>query len=207
MSAIYRTANFLFLIIFWNWSPVKNMIKSIWFRCFTLGNAECILFSQDQDSSAADLCETSTTPPEWPLLTLTQTELTLSTPKPAQVLCFLSQQLAQRPIHLPHRNWCPSSALPCLIIWSVPRFGPLSFYSPVLTAAITWLLAPPFPPRESWNCLLLAILFPVLTPLNPFLHRGTSIVCEIQIGLCWKPLIRLPLFSVKIKSQNPLHSL
>lgn len=133
---------------------------------------------------------------------------THSTPKPAQVLCFLSQQLAQRPIHLPHRNWCPSSALPCLIIWSVPRFGPLSFYSPVLTAAIAWLLAPPFPPRKLWNSLLLAILlFPVLTPLNPFLHHGTSIICEIQIGLCWKPLIRFPLFSVKIKSQNPWHSL
>lgn len=133
MSAIYRTANFLFLISFWNWSPVKNMIKSIWFRCFTLGNAECILSSQDQASSAADLCESSTNPPEWPLLTLTQTELTLSTPKPAQVPCFLSQQLAQRPIHLPHRNWCPSSALPCLSIWAVPSFGPLSSYSPVLT--------------------------------------------------------------------------
>lgn len=81
MSEIEGPANFFFLIIFWNWSPVKSTIKSVWFRCFLLGNAECILFSQDQGLSAADLCDSSMAPPEWPFLwTLTRTELTLPLP-------------------------------------------------------------------------------------------------------------------------------
>lgn len=76
MSEIDRTANFFF-ILFWNWSPFKAKIKSVWFRCFILENAECIFFSQDWDLSAVDLRDSSTTPLQWPfLLSLTQTKLT-----------------------------------------------------------------------------------------------------------------------------------
>lgn len=39
---------FFFFNIFWNWSPGKDRIKSVWFRCFILGNANCPFTSQDR---------------------------------------------------------------------------------------------------------------------------------------------------------------
>lgn len=39
-----------------------SKIKSVWLRCFSLGNAECILLSPDQDS----LLRTSVTPAQLP---------------------------------------------------------------------------------------------------------------------------------------------
>lgn len=142
MSEIDRTAKFFF-IVFWNWSPVKAKIKSVWFRCFILGNAECILFSQDQDLSAVDLLDSSRTPLEWPfLLSLTQTELTPFLPWNL----FMSCASFLRDSHNSPSSYCTGAGLN-------PQLSPasssyqslaLDLSHPTHLAAVTWVLALPF---------------------------------------------------------------
>lgn len=141
MSEIDRTANFFLKFFFCNWSPVKAKIKSVWFRCFILGNAECIFFSQKQDLSAVDLPDSSTTLLERPfLLSLTQTELTPFLPWNLLMSCafFLSDWHNSHLATAQELGPTLNSPLPHHLIYQSPALG---LSHPAHLAAVTWVLA------------------------------------------------------------------
>ena len=170
---------FFFLVIFWNWSPYKNKIKSVWFRCFILGNVECILSSHHQGLSAADLCDSSTAPLGWPFtLSLTQTDPALFPPQ-TRSWPLLPFSVVQQPIQRPRQelNSVLSSPQPHHLIgpqvWTSPILviSPLCCYYPGSSTTIFCLANP--------NSLLLAgHPFPILPPLNPLLPSVISITVK-----------------------------